>query len=88
MLRCEQHANERLQEAKKTESPKTMAELITQEAEGLETPANSVEFLQYMKKHAKLVQKQKARLSSISSLMFGLGITALAYGLFVVFQKQ
>jgi len=55
MLAVQQPANQRPQETQKPDKTKTMADMIAEEAQGLESPANSVEFLQYMQRHAKRV---------------------------------
>ena len=46
--------------------------------ENLDSPVNSVEFLQYVQKHQKKVEVQKKRLSTISRALMILGIGALS----------
>ena len=57
--------------------------------ENLEAPQDSVEFLQYLKKHQKKVEHHKQRVHTFSKGMMFLGIGALAYVAYCfMFQSQ
>ena len=49
------HPAEEMQDLEESK-PKTIQEQIVEEAQDLEKPADSVEFLQYMMRHAEKVQ--------------------------------
>lgn len=62
--------------------PKTMGETLREEAEALETPQESVAFLQYMQKHALKVQRLQKRLANFSSSLLTLSVIVAAYAMF------
>lgn len=49
------------------------------EEENLETPSESVEFLQYVKKHQKKVEHHKQTMHSFNKMVFAAGIAGLGY---------
>lgn len=59
--------------------PKTVKEQILEEAESLEKPADSVEFLQYMMKHAEKVEQLQTRLQTFSKGLLGAGVLVAGY---------
>ena len=59
--------------------PKTLKEQILEEAESLEKPADSVEFLQYMMKHAEKVEQLQTRLQNFSKGLLGAGVLIAGY---------
>ncbi len=53
-----------------------MKQLVDEE--NLDSPVNSVEFLQYVQKHQKKVQAQKQRLSTVSRGLMIVGVGAIS----------
>ncbi len=47
--------------------------------ENLDSPKNSVEFLEYVKKHGKKVKQHKKRLHRVSKLLLIIGAASLGY---------
>ena len=59
--------------------PKTLKDQILEEAETLEKPADSVEFLNYMMRHAEKVEQLQSRLQTFSKGLLGMGVLVAGY---------
>lgn len=61
---------------------KTTKEIITEEAMKLETPQESVAFLNLMLKHSDKVQRQQKRLATFSNLLMLCGLAMVGFSAF------
>lgn len=60
-------------------APKSVEQIIAEEAQHLDTPQESVEFLQYMMKHAEKVNLSQKRLQSFSRSLMAAGCLVAGY---------
>ena len=58
------------------------------EQEGLETPKESVEFLEYYQKHTKKVEAFRKRLHTFSYVLCALGVSAFAFAAYKHFAVK
>ena len=72
-----EYGHDRHEKKKKCSKKEQMKQVI--ENENLDAPADSVKFLEYMKKHEEKVNHHKHRVHKLSKLLFVIGIAAIVY---------